>query len=193
MNTKQKLFEIEKTYNGIKKRYLSIGVIYDSVDGFWGYYPENFKSSKAEWHDWFLKLDFIQSTYVIASMLRDGVKDSFSIEVQDVILKNKGHFIYFSDKYFCDYLAGLIIKQDDMFLDLLYGPYSYNDEIDCQSDDEDTYEYETKYFKKYQNGVELEIIDKEYTWDDIHSNQYIEKERYSEFIHDLNYILSLFN
>jgi hypothetical protein len=93
MNTKQKLFEIEKTYNGIKKRYLSIGVIYDSVDGFWGYYPENFKSSKAEWHNWFLKIDFIQSTYVIASMLREEVNDVFSIEVQDVILKNKDYFI----------------------------------------------------------------------------------------------------
>ena len=188
--------EIEVTKNGLIKRYKLIYGAPDSQEGYFYFWPKN------EDDDGFTKLDWLRAyttdnlsikLYLIGSIYRHREEiDMIGSEMQYIIQNNENLFLYLLNKYFDDYEDGLLIKQDTVFFDLLYGPYApYRGddnikEVKIHSNSEEEEEYNENYIKLFSDGTLIKILDHEYTWDLLDNDTFIEADFFDELVQDLN-------
>jgi hypothetical protein len=187
MNIQQNPFVIEVCgLENIKKSYNSIGTVNLSKDGYFDLWPKNDLGNLNEWLAAFNSLDIINQIYLIGSIARSDSNQFLCEEIVSIKMNNFSFFEEFTNHYFEEFQDGLLIKQDGLFLDLVFGEYAQLEELvkEYENEEEEAYAYDYK--KHFVNGDTLHILDKSTTWDNIIDDTFILSEKYDLLLNDLN-------
>lgn len=190
-NPKQNSFQIECYSSGLYEHYTSIGYVLDNNDGYFDLWPKNNLANLNEWLAVFNSLDIINQIYFIGSIARSDSNQFLSEQIVSIKLNNTSYFEEFTNHYFEEFQDGLLIKQDGLFLDLVFGEYAQLEELvkEYENEEEEAYDYDYK--KHFVNGDILHILDKSTTWDNIIDDTFILSEKYDMLLSELNIFRSL--
>jgi hypothetical protein len=190
-NPKRNSIQIECYSSGLYKHYTSIGYVLDNNDGYFDLWPKKNLANLNEWLVVFNSLDIINQIYFIGSIARTDSNQFLSEKIVSIKLNNFSYFEEFTNHYFEEFQDGLLIKQDGLFLDLVFGEYAQLEEIvkEYENEEEEAYDYDYK--KHFVNGDILHILDKSTTWDNIIDDTFILSEKYDMLLSDLNNFRSL--
>ena len=185
------MIQLEFNSNNETKIYKSIGYNSNSNDGCFAFWPSNLLATKNEWHITFNNSNLIEQIYIVGSIARNDSDQYLSDELQFIKNNNQIFFDYFTNQYFVEFQDGLLIKQDGLFLDLVFGEYAQLEELskEFENEEEDAYDYDFK--KHFIDGNTLHILDKTTTWDDLIDNTFIISDHYDKLLNDLESFRSL--
>lgn len=191
-----KLIEIEVFSNSESQIYVTMGCLAESQDGYFYFWPRQINATKKEWYKVFNNSDLIVQLYLIGSIARDDSKHFLSDEMSNIVDKNKVLFISLAMKYFEEFQDGLLINQNEIILDLVYGPYGTNNQntieiITKKFDNEAEDEYNYQFMKHYSDGTTLHILNKVTSWDEMSDNTFIKKSAYNELLNDIDAVRKL--
>jgi hypothetical protein len=192
MNNQLPIYVNEEISNsGINTTYKNIGTIYPSQEGYFAWWPFNVFASKNEWLITFNNSNLIEQIYIIGSVARNDSDQHLSDELLFIKNNNQIFFDYFTNQYFNEFQDGLLIKQDGLFLDLVFGEYAQLEELskEYENEEEEAYDYDFK--KHFIDGNTLHILDKTTTWDDLIDNTFIISDHYNQLLNDLESFRSL--
>ena len=175
----------EISNSGINTSYKSIGTIYPSQEGYFAWWPSNILASKKEWLITFNNSNLIEQIYIVGSIARNDSDQHLSDELQFIKNNNQIFFDYFTNQYFEEFQDGLLIKQDGLFLDLVFGKYTQLEELSKEYENEEVEEYDYDFKKYFINGNTLHILEKATTWDDLTDNTFIVSDHYNQLSNDL--------
>lgn len=184
--------EIEVSRDGESKRYRLIYGPPDSQEGYFYFWPESQSGHELKLADWleaYTTDNLSIKLYLIGSIFRHrGEEDLIGSEMQLIVNKNEDLFLRILNKYFDDYDDGLLIKQDSVFIDLLYGPYSRDEyikkvKIPSSSDKEE--EYNDNFLRLFEDDTLMRILDEKHTWDFLEHDTFIASESFDELVQDL--------
>lgn len=187
----QSMIQVELNSNSETKIYRCIGLVSSSNDGYFDLWPQNDLGNLYEWLAVFNSLDIINQIYFIGSTARTDSNQFLSEEIVSIKLNNSSFFEEFTNHYFEEFQDGLLIKQDGLFLDLVFGEYAQLEELvkEYENEEEEAYDYDYK--KHFVNGDTLHILDKSTTWDNMIDDTFILSEKYDMLLSDLNNFRSL--
>ena len=181
--------KIEKEFQLKKIEYVSLGYLENPPDGYFSLWPNCENPTLKDWKDRFLNLNYISQIYLMASLARDEDHELLDGQMKAFAQHNISSIKYFAGKYFDDFEAGLIIKQDSFFLDFVFGVYGTMEEINQPSVDP---EVNPEIVKCYIDGTCFKILNFDITWESVYDNVFIETSKYPEILDDLKNIIKLF-
>jgi hypothetical protein len=189
--------EIELIRAGNSEKYLSLGYLVDSQEGYFYYWPKQDNADKTAWLKVFEESDIIVQLYLIGSLARTDSRDHLSAEMIEIIQQKERLLLVLAEKYFHEFQDGLLIKQDDVILDLEYGRYNTHsngggvETVEGDFDSEDEEEYDHLYKRHYADGLTIHILNRAISWDEMTDNAFIEGSSYYTLMHDIAKFVNL--